>query len=247
MRQNATYKPLIFCVTVPVQSDWTLQNSNLSLFNENIRKNYGVQNYVWVREYTGGGRPHYHYVADSPFLDAPKISAYWNSLYDAPLRNSVRLGTKPIPGKPRKYFVDSDRMSRYLTKYMGKSIGEEERRSVVSDAAILKKIRTFGMSQEVASKSKPVTYEAQVTRHFTKRVTMWGEEVDVLDSIERQFTLCENSEKELIEVYGSIPDHLKEFDDTKYAWFNPNPLHRIYYGVPKRMQKAGRHISENSQ
>lgn len=65
-----------------------------------------------------------------------------------------------------------------------------------------------------------------------------GQAVEVITDIQRAFTLCENSEKELIEVYGNVPEHLKEFDDTVYSWICPNPLHRVYYGIPKPHHKA---------
>lgn len=243
MRRNAVHKPLIFCCTVPVQSDWSMQNTNVSKFCENIRSNYDVKNYCWVREYTGAGRPHYHFVADAPYMDAVALSRYWSSLFGESALNSIRMGTSPA-NPPVRYFVNSARMARYLTKYMGKSIGDEEHKDGE------KKIRTFGISQECAAKSRPVVYEAKYI--YTKEIftnvhgkvngTMikMGEEVELTTDIKRCFTLCENSEGELVEVYGQVPDEYKVFDDTNYSWFCPNPLHHVYYGLPKKMQKAGR-------
>jgi len=241
MRRNAVYRPLIFCCTVPVQSDLSMQNTNVSKFCENLRSNYDVKNYVWVREYTGGGRPHYHFVADSPMLDAVPLSRYWSGLFGESAVNSIRLGTAPKNGT-RKFFVDSPRMARYLTKYMGKAFGDNEKK------AGEKTIRTFGISQEASAKSKPVTYdvvyvdEKQVFTNVFGSVNgtkyMPGDEVEIVVDIKRAFTLCENSANELVEVYGTVPDEYKVFDDTEYSWFCPNPLHRVYYGLPKKMVKA---------
>jgi len=242
MRKNATYKPLIFCLTVPVQSDFTLQNTNVSAFCENLRSSYSAKNYVWVREFTYSGRPHYHFVADTPFLDAVNISRYWSGLFGETNVNSIRLGTNPSKGV--KYFVDSPMMSRYLTKYMGKGIGKD-----VSNERI---IRTFGHSVECWRKSQPITYKVEYNE--TTKVIRLGDlggtyngvkylphsDLEMIDNISRKFTLCENSEKELIEVYGNVPDHLREFDDSRFSWICPNPLHRVYYGLPKKMQKAGK-------
>lgn len=238
MRRNAVYKPLIFCCTVPVQSDWSMQNTNVSKFCDNIRSNYDCKNYVWVREYTGGGRPHYHFVADVPFFDAPTLSRYWSSLFAECNSNSIRLGTAP---PNRKFFVTSARMARYLTKYMGKGIGTSEEKGQ-------KTIRTFGISQECASKSKPVVFEVKyeqtnervITGMFGKinGVMMYPEDEHVQFDIKRTFTLCENSANELVEVYGNVPDEYKTFDDKQYSWICPNPLHHVYYGLPKKMQKA---------
>jgi len=242
MRQNATYRPLIFCCTVPVQSDWSMQNTNVSKFCDNIRQTYECKNYVWVREYTGAGRPHYHFVADVPFMDAVPLSRYWSSLFGDSYVNdhAVRMGTAP---PNRKFFVNSPRMARYLTKYMGKAIGDSERSGE-------KKIRTFGHSLECWQKSQPVTYEVKYLEQKEVRRDIFGsvngtkytpgDEVELITDISRSFTLCEDSANQLYEVYGHVPDHLKQFDDTAYSWICPNPLHRVYYGVPKKMQKAGR-------
>lgn|ERR1041384_424638 len=242
MRKNAVYKPLIFCCTVPVQSDWSMQNTNVSKFCENIRSNYNVKNYCWVREYTGAGRPHYHFVADSPFIDAVPLSKYWSSLFQSTAANSIRMGTAPGRRGGVKYFVDSSRMARYLTKYMGKSIGDGE----VKNGE--RKIRTFGISQEVGKKSLPVVFEVKyeqmnervVSGLFGKinGVMMYPEDEHIQFDIKRVFTLCENSENELVEVYGNVPDEYKTFDDKQYSWICPNPLHHVYYGLPKKMQKA---------
>lgn len=241
IRQNATYKPLIFCCTVPVQSDWSMQNTNVSKFCENLRENYECKNYVWVREYTGQGRPHYHFVSDSPFMDAKKLSLYWSGLFEVPNNFwSIRMGTNPAR-PPVNYFVNSARMARYLTRYLGKAIGHEERRGE-------KAIRTFGHSEECWQKSQPVTYECRYVETKERRLDVFGsvngtkyrpgQSVEVITDISRSFTLCENSENELLEIYGNVPEHLKVFDDTNYSWFCPNPLHRVYYGLPKKMQKV---------
>lgn len=207
-----------------------------------LRARRGVVNYVWVREYQSTGRPHYHFVADAPRLDVIHLSHYWNSLFDGAVDrgNSIRLGTAP---PDRKMFVDSPTMARYLTKYMGKGFGKNEPDSQ-------RQLHTFGHSQECWQKSRPVTYEATYIEQKETRYDVFGkfndtkyrigDAVQVITDIQRSFTLCENSANELVEVYGNVPDEYKVFDDTQYSWICPNPLHRVYYGIPKPMQKVNR-------
>jgi len=230
MRLNSTHKPLIFAATVPINADFTLQNSNLSKFCENLRSNYDVKNYVWVREYQDNGRPHYHFVADAPFIDARKLSLYWSGLFCTDRINSIRMGTNP-KRPPVRYFVNSPTMARYLTKYMGKELGthEEGKR---------RGIRTFGHSVECWKKSQPVKYEATFNRKFVTMTSPYGEDVDMLENISRTFTLCEDAEQNLIEVYGKVPDELREFDDSQYTWFKPNPLHEVWYGLPRSWKRS---------
>jgi len=272
IRKNATYRPLIGVITVPIPSDNKLNNENLSKFFKNLRKTYDCKNYVWVREYQGGGRPHYHFVADSRFLDAVDISRYWSSLFGCDNLNSVRLGTDPKQ-PPRKFFVDSPRMSRYLTKYLGagsvKVDGEKKRIVRVNNEERNLKIKNFGNSQEVGLKSQPVTYNCEYiyqkkvvpspifSDYFqacdlkTKKIVVIDSKgvrlnspsivksvtnnlIESVENIERKFTLCEDSEKNLIQIYGAVPDHLKEFNDHEFSWINPNPIHKVYYGIPKK-------------
>lgn len=240
MRRNAKHKPLIFVATIPIECNHLLHNENLKKFCEVLRRRRGVENYVWVREYTLAGRPHYHFVADAPRLDAVALSEYWSGLFNATAVNSIRLGTAP---PSRKMFVDSPGMARYLTKYMGKGLSDEERDSG-------RRVRTFGMSEEVAAKSAPITYEATYTDTKEVRRDVFGsfngtkyrigDAVEVVTGYERHFTLCENSQGELLQVYGNIPDELRELDTTSYSWFCPNPEHKVYFGLPKKMQKARR-------
>jgi hypothetical protein len=274
IRRNATYKPLIGVLTVPVESDYKLTNENVSKFFQNLRKNYDCKNYVWVREYQGGGRPHFHFVADSKYLDAVAISRYWSGLFDCDNLNSIRLGTDP-KHPPRKFFVDSPTMSRYLTKYLGAGTvkdkdGKKVRVLKVNSEEQKKRIKTFAISEEAGKKSKPLVYKCEykwqkktvispvfsscyqacdiatkknivVTDIVQLRSAMVKSIIqksvsDSVEKIERDFVLTENSEGHLIEVYGSIPDHLKQFDDSKFSWICPNPLHKVYYGVPKRFR-----------
>jgi len=144
IRLNAKNKPLVFTLTVPVISDYTTQNTNVSKYFENFTKNYHCNNYVWVREYQPSGRPHYHVVADVPFFNIYKVNSYWSNLWDSTAPNSVRLNRR------HNRFVerDSKRLCWYLCKYLGKSLADHEKGL---------RIRKFAVSKEANQNSQPYT------------------------------------------------------------------------------------------
>lgn len=100
-----------------------------------MRKNYEMGEYVWTREYTKAGVPHFHCVADwfhpSRFFACDissrnnlitSISLTWSNYFQSDSVNSVWLGGKWY-GK-RIYYLRTRAQSRYLVKYMGKTFGE---------------------------------------------------------------------------------------------------------------------------
>jgi len=155
MRLNATHKPIIFVATSPGFTNHANENKIISQFTHNIRNGYACANYVWVREFTKAGFPHFHFVADMPDFDCVSLSRYWSALFGSEAANSIRLGTKPKNGK-RQYYLKGKRMSWYLTKYLGKSIGKPETTAL----NFKKQFRTFAVSQELAKLSAPKIYES---------------------------------------------------------------------------------------
>lgn len=131
---------LILTITSPGFTSAADEPRFISKFIENAKKNYGLQEYVWVREYTKAGYPHFHMVGDwfardhwfscdvvgcrhdGPRCARPitRISRYWSGLFGSTSPNSVWLGGYWY-GK-RIYHLNSERQCRYLTKYLGKSI-----------------------------------------------------------------------------------------------------------------------------
>jgi len=144
IRLNANHKPLVFTLTVPVESDYKTQNSNVSSYFENFKKCYGCENYVWVREYQTCGRPHYHIIADCPFFDVKKVNSYWSGLWGSEAPNSLRLNRI----QNRFVSTQSQRLCWYLCKYLGKSLGQEEKGL---------RVRKFAISKEANVNSQPVT------------------------------------------------------------------------------------------
>jgi len=94
------------------------------VFLDQLRNQYNIRKYVWVKEYQCNGNVHYHILLDSTFVDIEKLQKSWNSaLHNSynimpDFNNSVRLGEKP-----RVYSVK--KVKNYLSKYITKQIAEE--------------------------------------------------------------------------------------------------------------------------
>ena len=63
MTQKRDRKALIFCLTSPGFTSIANTPKFISKFVDNMRTNYGMGDYVWVREMTKAGYPHFHFVA----------------------------------------------------------------------------------------------------------------------------------------------------------------------------------------
>jgi hypothetical protein len=162
IRLNSRYKPRIFVCTSPGFVDHAKEGKLISTFVENFKKTYGMQDYVWVRELTKNGYPHFHFVADVDNFNAVAASKYWSGLFGEENKNSIRCGTAPDKNGRRNFWIKSQRMCWYLTKYIGKSIGEAEKGQ-------RKKFRTFAISQNAREKSQPLLYHSQIVQHHDGR------------------------------------------------------------------------------
>jgi len=168
MRTNATYKPIIFVATSPGYTNLANEKQLIKKLTHNLRNGYDCKNYVWVREATKMGFPHFHFVADMPDFDCLALSEYWSGLFGSQACNSIRLGTYPKGGK-RQYYLKGKRMCWYLTKYLGKSIGQKEKSEMFK-----REFRTFAVSRELAKQSLPVEYQSKMLRIGTKKVQGMG-------------------------------------------------------------------------
>jgi len=84
-----------------------------------LRNQYKVTGYVWVREYQKQGRIHYHIIIDKAYISIKKLQKTYNNAIHhitgimPEYQNSVRLGANP-----RIYSVK--RVKNYLSKYITK-------------------------------------------------------------------------------------------------------------------------------
>lgn len=199
MRLNCKYKPRIFVATTPGFLDHAKEGKFISDLVHNLKNGYGMENYVWVRELTKNGYPHFHFVADIDDINWVRLSEFWSGLFGSDAKNSIRCGTKPYCSKCRRllrsskdfccnrkatrdFWIKNSRMCWYLTKYIGKSIGDAERpgnkkafsRSQDDPSAQIteikpqrRKFRTFAISQEARKKSAPLVYH----EYHSERIT----------------------------------------------------------------------------
>lgn len=160
MRIKPVHKPIIFVATSPGFTDLASERSLIKSFTHNLRNGYGCKNYVWVREFTGAGFPHFHFVADMPDMDVVTLSLYWSSLFNSDAKNSIRLGSKPDKHGRRSYYLTGKRHAWYLTTYLSKSIGQSERGALEGKRSF----RTFAVSRELAKLSQPTEFKAKMVR-----------------------------------------------------------------------------------
>jgi len=161
--------PLVFVCTTSPSWGPSIFAPKISQFVHNLKSGYGIKNFVWVREFTKVGLPHYHFIADAPSIRSPVgLSRYWSSLFGGSSPNCIRLGSKPDRNGKRTFRVNKSkaaRMARYVSKYLGKQFeaGEEKQaaQSLAESMGVTVKGRKFGISYEVARNARPVIYHQE--------------------------------------------------------------------------------------
>lgn len=116
---NKVYKLKFYTFTIPsdklihlpVEKRHLLASSKLSVFLNNMRNNYGLGRYIWTREITKKGIPHFHAIFDIPKLDLPKLSVSWSRCWGHDANNSI--DSKTIYGYKK--------VVNYCAKYMTKA------------------------------------------------------------------------------------------------------------------------------
>lgn len=197
---------MIFVLTTPGFLDHANEPLFIKKFIDTMRKNHGMKNYLWVREFTGNGYPHFHFIAQCDRFDVQKMSVLWSSYFGQSAKNSIRLGTKPTwNGKRwiRKFFINSPRMAKYLSKYIGKGFGSSEARN--------KRLRTFAISEELGSATVPVVYQDALKELYNGlHDRHWEPELNPPDWLE-----------------------LMQFDPRAYEWRKVSDF-GIFFGRPRR-------------
>lgn len=94
-------------------------NPYLNKFLTNLRVNYGLKNYIWTRENHKKGNPHFHLLADLPYIPIQKINQIWIQTFKGYSSCAVRL-----PKNHRSIVNDLERCTKYVTKYITKDQNE---------------------------------------------------------------------------------------------------------------------------
>ena len=112
---------LFLTFTLPIQIPERQARKAWNALIMNLRNRYGVNAYVWVKEYQTNGRVHYHILIDKPYICIVKLQKTWNSVLlnntsinEITTNCSVRLGERP-----RVYSIN--RVANYLAKYIAKA------------------------------------------------------------------------------------------------------------------------------
>ena len=95
-------------------------NPMLHRFIANMRKNYGMQGFLWTRENTKAGWPHFHLLCDMPYKPIQKINSAWCEAIGMQSKNAVRL-----PKNHKGIIEDIEKTSKYVTKYITKNENEK--------------------------------------------------------------------------------------------------------------------------
>jgi hypothetical protein len=232
LTQTRDKKALIFVLTSPGHTSLANTPKFISKFVDNMRANYGMGDYVWVREMTKAGYPHFHFVAhwhpakwfltDSDNQTKAEnqinhtvfeskvttISKYWSGLFGSDAKNSVRFGSYNPRTKRRTFYLSTDRHAWYLTKYLGKNIGSGSLDYLMEagfpQARYKKTVRAFGMSENVALLSEPELFESYHHTTETRMApTVSGKEVEV---------------KTTERIWGNEVSYMSEKHVSEYDW-----------------------------
>ncbi len=120
-------------------------NICFSKFMDNLTTNYNVENYVAVKELTENNVPHFHLLADYPFIDIRRINSAWCNTFPVDIpgsKNAVRL-----PKNHKSVVKNLYRCIKYCCKYFTKC------RSVENST------RCFFISHEICSRPVDIDYD----------------------------------------------------------------------------------------
>lgn len=177
LRTYSVHKPYIFVATSPGYTAAANEGGLIKKLTHNLKNGYNAKDYVWVREHTKAGYPHFHFVCDMPDFNFVDLSLYWSGLFGLESRNSIRVGTAPRCSKCKKkhpkkgvvcvcggfvtstLYLNKKQMAWYMGKYLSKSLGKNEKGQ---------RLRTFAVSQQLAKASAPKIYTGKYERIKTE-------------------------------------------------------------------------------
>jgi len=141
-----------FTLTFPKAIGQSEANKCFSMFIDNCKKNYNLNEYVTVKENTKNGRPHFHCLFDIPFTDFEVLNRVWCNTFSDVMPFSVNaLST----GK-EKIIYNIQGLVAYITKYITKSAIDDE------NNAILYETKNYFISHNVISQPVEINYNCYV-------------------------------------------------------------------------------------
>lgn len=208
---------MLFTLTTSHRWPGRSRGKLLSMFIENLKKNYGLREYVWVKE-EGKSKPphyrkniHYHFVADIDYINPTALSLYWSGLFgfDCKVRNALRIGSKPDKNGRRMYYLNSPAHAWYLSKYLGKGFGKRKSRPapfyIAGHTPQSREGRRFGISNRANILSRPECFESKLSFNEVP-----GTFVNAKGELVAHPIVCVG--------HSQVNEQGLEFDKSKYTW-----------------------------
>lgn len=215
--QTDDCKTLIMVATSPGYLENANEPKFISKLVTYLRNGFGMERYLWVREYTRKGFPHFHFAANIPLgkksvtlankgtpitvpFDPVAVSKIWSGYFDQNNLTSIRLGSKPNKyGRRMFYLGRNTRKAWYLAKYIGKSRGKDE--SVAKG-----RLRAFSMDDKTSAEIEPQIFQSKYVTEC-KVVSTWNAQTKKMEYI----------------VYD-IPTGERIFEDENGNLFSPHGI-----------------------
>lgn len=124
IKYQAKFGIVFFTATFPFDPSEAIAQKIFKNFMKNLKLNYHVLNYVWVKERQKSGRIHFHFLSEMPFVPISDLQACFNNCIknvcpDVSITlNSLRL---PNNAKFTNLVQDSAQIAKYMGKYFAKS------------------------------------------------------------------------------------------------------------------------------
>lgn len=176
--------------TFPDDISEQLANVGMSRFLDNFKKTYELRSYIWTKELTRAGRPHFHAICDFPYQPIHEINDAWCSAIGMGSNCAVRL---PPDGAVVK---NMHTLMRYMCKYVTKSFNTRyESRCYSISRNILSKPVTI-TPEGIQSYMDNVDYKTIAMKdnfaiYHTKKIE---ENSEIIEYLQKNFSDFENSQ-----------------------------------------------------
>lgn len=124
MKIEAKNGIVFFTATFPFEPTETEAQKIFRNFMKNLKLNYHVETYIWVKERQKSGRIHFHFLADIPYTPIKNLQRCWSNCLKnvhsdfEDQSNSLRL---PNSRKFGNLVRDVAQLAKYMGKYLSKS------------------------------------------------------------------------------------------------------------------------------
>lgn len=119
MKFQAVFGIVFFTSTFPYDPSEEEAQAIFKNFMKNLKTNYNVKNYLWVKERQKNGRLHYHFLAEVPYCPIKRLQKAYNSAILG-INRTVLVSNNSLRLPNSKKFGNLVRDPRQLAAYIGK-------------------------------------------------------------------------------------------------------------------------------